>query len=211
MEDLGMPLDLNLRVKIVSIFMTSGGSRAHGDRWSILSPSKNTFLVYFLNAREPLLSTSSGAFKKYTTEVLLMEKQSTNRTYQCRLQRFFITFRWVWGPCYDATNTTLYQTKYYYTQLIFCDTFMENIADTLHFPQFISNDPGPTQDPNSTLQDTCSMFHVHFVILIIMVDYYLVSVGVSSWKQIKVLKSSPLFFVAFCFICSAVCWCIYIC
>ena len=40
-------------------------------RWWIVSPSIITFLLYFLNVREPLLSNGSRTFKKYIKKVIL--------------------------------------------------------------------------------------------------------------------------------------------
>ena len=58
-----------------------------------------------------------------------------------------------------ATNTTLHSTNYY-TQSILCDTIMENIANTLHAPQFIFNAPGPRiQTPHFKIHAPCFKFH----------------------------------------------------
>ena len=48
--------------------------RGSGDRRYLISPSIITFLLYFLNAREPLLSNGSRAFKNYNKKVIIDEE-----------------------------------------------------------------------------------------------------------------------------------------
>ena len=45
--------------------------RGSGDRWCIVSPSIITFLIFFLNLREPLLSNGSRRFKKIIKKVII--------------------------------------------------------------------------------------------------------------------------------------------
>jgi len=45
--------------------------RDYVDRWSIVSPSIMTFLIFFLNLCEPLLSNGSHRFKKFIKKVII--------------------------------------------------------------------------------------------------------------------------------------------